>query len=427
MTLVIRGVRARVGALTLLIAAGPGSGCGARTVEGVAVEVGGASRDDSAVTESHRQRARAFAAVARVDRRLARRLGMKPQGTEVLFPENRAPAELSALFEFDARAKVLLEQRTRAGTDRALARLLGEEIARVETERDLPRGASAIVRTLALDLPIDDTHEEDLRSEDEALVATLDRLRGTLHDGALGALQLAELDDSLDPFEKRTTRLVGTPGAIARLRVALTSLKAAPKESIAPWEVTRPRVEVFVGSLSSASELARNLEAAHAVLAPHIASALPKERSDRERVTSAAAEMLLSSARQCPEAGVADVQAPIERRGLCSVLGALSKHDVVALIAADVALDLARWALAIHYERVDVAKAFANKRTHVPVDEGDGAHLFRFALGHPIEAISLGLAAAMVAREPQKLAAAWLATGPLRPDEARAVFGPGLM
>lgn len=414
----------RLGAIALLVAAG--SGCGAPTVQGARAEVGGASRDDSAVTvESNRQRA--FAAVARVDRRLARRLGMRPRGTDLLFPENRAPAELSALFEFDARAKVLLEQRRRAGTDRALARLLGEEIARVETERDLPRSASAIVRTLALDLPIDDTREEDIRSEDEALVATLDRLRGTLRDGVLGPLQLAELDDSLDPFEKRTTRLAATPGAIARLRVALTTLKAAPNESIAPWEVTRPRVEVFVGSLSSSIELARNLGAAHAALAPHIASALPKERSDRERVTSAAAEMLLSSARQCPEPGAGDVQAPIERRGLCSFLGALSKNDVVALIAADVALDLARWALAIHHERADVAKAFANKRTHVPVDEGDGAHLFRFALGHPIEAISLGLAAAMVAREPQKLAAAWLAKGPLRPDEARAVFGPGLM
>lgn len=422
MTLVNRA-RARVCAIALVIT---GAGCGAPAAVGGASEMGGPSREGAESTvESSRQRA--FAAVARVDRRLARRLGMKPQGTDLLFVENRAPAELAALFDFDVRAKVLLEQRTRAASDRALTRLLGEEMARVEAERDLPRSASAIVRTLALDLPIDDTREEDVRSEDEALAATLDRLRGTLRDGALGALQLAELDDALDPLEKRTTRLVATPGAIARLRVALTSLEASPNESIAPWEVTRPRVELFVGPLSSPSELARNLEVAHAALAPHIASALPKERNDRERLTSSAVEMLLSSARQCPDAGVADVQAPIERRGLCSLLGALSKNEAVALIAADVALDLARWSLAIHHARVDVTKAFANKHAHVPVDESDGAHLFRFALGHPIEAISLGLAAGMVARDPQKMAAAWLAKGPLRPDEARAVFGPGLM
>ena len=352
---------------------------------------------------------------------------MRAQGVALLFPENRAPAELSALFDFDARAKVIAEQRARVRSDPALSRLFAEESARVDEERDLPRSASAIVRTLALDLPIDDTREEDVRSEDEALVATLDRLRGTLRDGSLGPLQLAELDDALDPFEKRTTRLVATPGAVARLRVTLTSLKSAPKESIAPWDATRPRLEVFVGNLPSAADLARAFDTSRAALAPRLAAIVPKERSDRERLVSAAAEMLLSSSSTCPDARLGEVQAPIERRGLCVLLEALAKNDPVALLAADLALDLARWAVAVHQARVDVAAAFANKHAHVNVDEVDGAHLFRFALAHPIEAISLGLAAAIVARDPVKMAAAWRAKGPIRPDEARSVLDPGLM
>jgi hypothetical protein len=414
--------------------------CGASVSAAPPAESSGASTAETSARDAEATRQDTLAAVARIDRRLARRMGHRPEGVDLLFAENRAPAELAALFDFDARAKALARERwhvervrTRAREESAslsaLVRLLDEERARVEDERDLPRGASAIVRTLAIDLPVTATREEDLHSEDDGLVESLDRVRATVRDGALGSMQLAELDDSLDLFEKRTERLPRTPGAIARLRVALTSVKAAPSEAIAPWETTEPRVAVFTGPLPEAAAFDRTLREAHAALRARVEAVTPKGSSDRERLYSAAAAMLLSTApdADCAEAGLPEVQAPIERRGLCIMLRALSKDDPVGLLAAELALDVARWSLAIHRGRADVASVFVSRQPALPLDEVDGAHSFRFAMAHPVEAITLGWAAALVARNPQKMAAAWIAHGALRPVEARAMFGAALM
>src|SRR5688572_14927534 len=167
----------------------------------------GSSETASPSVEAARERV--FGSLARTDRRLARRFGLRPEGVALLFPENRAPAELAALFDFDARSRSLIDARTRLVRDAAgqrgdewlaLERLIHEEITRVDAERDLPAGASAILRSLSFELPLRDIAEADVRSEDEGLAATLDRLRATLRDGALGTMQLAEIDDGLDLF-----------------------------------------------------------------------------------------------------------------------------------------------------------------------------------------------------------------------------------
>lgn len=394
-------------------------------------------------------RERVLSAVAKSDRRLAKRLGMGSQGVSLLFDENRAPAELSALFEFDRRQKTLEMERAElarvnasgvSGARDALLRFLDEELARVDQERDLPRGASAMVRSLSIDLPVRESREEDQRSEDQALAATLDHLRTSLDGGvAIGPMQLAELDDSLDLLEKRTGALSVTPGAVARFRVALSAAHAAPKEAILPWDVTSGRISRFAGPVPD--DLEKRLEEAHARLASALAPTLPREREQRERLLSSAVAMLLASG-ECPEPGTPGpagaamneprVRAPVERRGMCALLSALadpsSGNDGVALLAADLALDLGRWSLAVHRSQRSPRDVFASAHAHsVALDELDTAHVFRFAMGHPTEAITLAWAVSLVAVDPMKRSAKWLSYGAIRPDEAMRLLGPPLM
>lgn len=365
-----------------------------------------------------------MARLAKTDRRLAHRLDMKPEGIALLFPENRAPAELDALFEYQKRgleltnAASLIEatkQRVRPGYDwRGLDRLVAEEQARLADEKDMPLGASAMIRSLTFDLPKQGLSADDLASEDRGLATTIDRLRETLSEQRLGVMQLAELDDQLDAFEKGTMGFATAPAAVARLRVALSQAKPRPTEDVPAWALTERRLGAFAGALPS--DIDARLERAHGPLRQRLATLLPKSSAERARLASDAVIALLAPA-PCPEkTGVA--REPVERFAMCTMLGMAAKgEDVRSLLMLDLALDFARWALAVHRTRTKPSEAFAVLRTHIPLDESDGAHAFRFALVHPVEAITLGWTAALVASAPQERAKRWLSGGAKTPGE----------
>ncbi len=379
-------------------------------------------------------RERVFGSLARTDRRLARRFGLRPEGVALLFPDNRAPAELAALFDFDARSRALSDARSRLVRDaagqkgaewQALERLINEELTRVDAERDLPAGTSTILRSLSFELPIRDTESANVRSEDEGLTATLDRLRATLRDGALGTMQLAEIDDGLDLFEKRTAGLPTAPGAVARLRIALGEVKAAPREVVPPWDATLARAGAFAGPLPS--NLEKMIDDAHASLRKRITASLPKASGDRARVASEASATLLAAG-ECPDPGRRELRAPYERRSLCVLLErATRRDDPASLLALDLALDVGRWAILVHKRRADPRSTFAALGTAVTLDESDGAHVFRFALAHPVEALTLAWAAALVADDPDTKARRWLAAGVPRPGDVQPLFSAAAM
>ncbi len=377
-------------------------------------------------------RGRLFGALAASDRRVAARVGKRPEGVSLLFAENRAPAELARLFAWEERESTLRAAGAalagRYPDDprwRALRRMVGEEAARLESERDLPRGASGIVRTLALDLPVRATAPADVHSEDDALAQTLDRLTGGLRPNALGPLQTRELDDALDVFEKRTTGLGATSAAVARLRVRLSEVTPAREESLAPWTLTAAHAAMFAGPLPD--DLEARLDGAARAIEARLPSVLPKERDDRERIIDRAAAQLLAG-EDCADVAPEGVRAPIERRGLCALLGSASGPDAAfGLATVALAVDVGRWALRVHHAREPAERVFGALHPIVPLDESDAAHAFRFALAHPVEAISLGWAASILGADPARNAAAWRGQGPVRPGEVGALVGAPVM
>ena len=102
----------------------------------------------------------------------------------------------------------------------ALSRLIDEEIARVTEERDLPRSASSLIDAVTMTL----TDGGDMARRDRWLASRLTLVAQKQRELPLGGALRVELDDSLDPLEKKTG---GYPGALA----ALSLLRGALEET----------------------------------------------------------------------------------------------------------------------------------------------------------------------------------------------------
>jgi hypothetical protein len=136
-------------------------------------------------------------------------------------------------FSFDARKKVLGSARDLAATlpdtqdtaleKIALSRLLAEELARVDEERALPESASALV--FAMTAALADTG--DLAKRDTWLAGRLDEIAAACREHPLSQPLRAELDDALDPLEKKAGAYPATVAALSRLRDQLEDAHGA--------------------------------------------------------------------------------------------------------------------------------------------------------------------------------------------------------
>ena len=353
-------------------------------------------------------------ALAGVDARLARRLGHVAKDTSHLFPEEAPASRIPALFDFDARLAVLRRaEAALAETPQAPERLLvRQELARLENERELPRSGSAIVRSLVplLPAPFKPSLDAGQRaSVDEGLAKCLDRIGVSLKDGALGPMQLAEMDDSLDAFERGAAGLVATSAAVARLRISIQGSPPHRGEVLPGWEVTRRRVELFAGPLPA--DLSSALVVAERAFASANGAALNAPRQAREESGSRALARLVG-----PAASEALPLPAPEQVPLHALLEALAQNEDPAGLL-ELSLVLGRWALALHQDRTLLANVEGPRG--LALDESDQARALRFALVRPEEALTLALAASTVLPAPAARARAWLAMGVPRPGDVR--------
>ena len=166
-----------------------------------------------------------------------------------------------------------------------LVRLVAEERARLDEERALPRGASALVRGLIetwgapATRPAAETH-------DARVARRLEEVRVSLQGGDLSRVRLAELDDSLDPLERiATPDLYGkTVQAIARLRLTLGDTTTHAQEDDAGWPRLRASLHAHLGVDWTADELrSRLLTAEHTLRARATAQTAHAHTDEHER------------------------------------------------------------------------------------------------------------------------------------------------
>jgi hypothetical protein len=406
---------------------------------------------------------RALGRIAVTDPRFAKRLGARPSDDELRVPAVKALAEGDTdvsirdgaldFFSFTARARGLEEARgiveraplpaadakvtvpsiARLALERELAlRVVAEERARLEEERSLPRGASALVRGI-VDTWSPPASVRAAAERDQWLTARLDQIGGSLAGATLPRAALLELDDALDPLERlaQPESLPSAAGAVARLRIKLgeTSSSSLPGTRQAQVEAG---VRAHLGLSLGAKDLRTHLEEAE-----RATRALAKESSRRaeeggksteagERAIAKRAEELTLSAGTCDapaaDSRVRSMMPPSERAPICGALRATedAKDDVelaASLVALHDATVVALWALALHAEGAPPERAIASVNPFFGAQPEREAHLIRFAEANPVAALGAGLAAELLTRGGASAADAgargkrWLAFG----------------
>ena len=141
-------------------------------------------------------------------------------------------------------------------------RIVAEERARLEEERSLPGGASALVRGI-VETWSPPSSPDAAKERDEWLGHRIDVIQSSLAGSKLPRGALFELDDALDPLERiaASGELPSSAKAIARLRVSLGDTAPASGGG-GDYENSRrermeERVRAHLGLLLSGTEIPR--------------------------------------------------------------------------------------------------------------------------------------------------------------------------
>ena len=431
------------GGLTLALATAALGGCASaavvpRTEPAVAAaEVRDADAQKRALDEEERS---ALEWVAAADPRFAKRLATPPSEAKLRTAAVKALAEGDAdvsirdgnldFFSFQARGRAIAEaaktidgsrepppdspsadsSAPRPHLERELVeRIVAEERARLEEERSLPGGASALVRGI-VETWSPPSSPDAAKERDEWLGHRIDVIQSSLAGSKLPRGALFELDDALDPLERiaASGELPSSAKAIARLRVSLGDTAPASGGG-GDYENSRrermeERVRAHLGLLLSGTEIRARLERAEAAL-----RAMAKEALGHgdERAVAKRAEDLTFSEANCDTSSAASrarsMAPPSERAAICGLLHFLrDAGDDTSRASALVALHdetvVALWALALHADGVTPDRAIAAAHPFFGAQPEREARLVRFAEARPVAAIGAGLAADFLTR-----------------------------
>lgn len=361
-----------------------------------------------------------LAELATVDPRLSRRMRFEPADADV--------------FSFDARQTRLNTIAGRAATPPPdalgeaketllLSRLIAEERARVDEERQLPRSGSELIRAILATWSLPSSMTE-AKERDAWLSARLDDLSTSIERAPLRAVERTELDDALDPVE-RLADLSGfatTAGALARLRVALGSSRAVVGRGMG-WEALHQRLVVHLGIAESEPTLRAELAQTESRLRAQAKAQLDAVGEAVARAAARNSESLVLAESECKtENGHSKIRGfgpPPERALLCAKLGgyaeAGSDGGLVVLLATHDAVTLAMWAMAIHVDDVDPEET---PHTLVLLSEVPPEHVgrfVRFAAVRPIACLAVARMASLLdaggLEERQARAKRWRAFG----------------
>jgi hypothetical protein len=380
--------------------------------------------------------------LAAIDPRLARRVRIQPKDadtgraalTAILAedPGLRVHGQQADLFSFDTRARevatlaktVAVAPRTDPKELELVLRLIDEERARVDEERQMPRSGSELLRGVVTTWSAPSSMAEG-KTHDAWLAARVGDLLATLApEGSLTATEISELEDAIDPLEHLANPggYPETQGAIARLRVALGRSRAAAQRGLG-WEVLHSRLVVHVGMVDGEPTLRSDLVRVEALLRAEANAALVSLGDVAARAVLQRTEGHLLVERES-DAHVEGSRArgfgsPPERAFIGSHLHALvesgAESEASALVLLHDAVALASWALAIHVDGLDPAEAPHGRTLLSDVPPERIGRLVRSAAVRPVACLALLRTATLLEgggpNERRARASRWIAYG----------------
>jgi len=292
-----------------------------------------------------------------------------------------------------------------------LYRMLDEERARLEAERELPRRAAALVRALADTWPKTALRRDaPLRTEDaeaDGLVAwRLSQLRESITPYSLSAMDRDDLADAARSLEPRLEAFSGSHGQLDLLEEQLEVTLVAPF-SLADWEEVAADVHTYLGVTLEPERVDATLQGVELALRQQAEVGLSllstEERYGTRRL---AGKLLTDGPRTCRATlatGARALEPPPERARACALVHALATApdelgELAALLALHDGCVLARWAVAMAGPVKDPAHARSLAGLAAVVAPEEEGRLLRLAATHPVEAIAMGLAADMLLR-----------------------------
>ena len=403
--------------------------------------------------------------LAAIDRRIARRARIVPREDDlervamagILADDPTLAVVEGAIdpFSFDARGRGLAAAKKKIAALPArlpsvaqgmtptpalerdlLARLVDEEILRLEEERGLPRSASALVRAI-VETWAPPKNADDVPARDRWLARRLDEVRAALEAGTLDVVRARELDDALDALE----HLVDAPGyreatqQLLHVREALEAQgtrKAARAAS--EWAEIVRKLRGHLGVTRSPEEIDAALDAAEKEAAANARAAAERARIGVDELARRSSAVLFADVdciNAVPGSRVRSMAAPLERRALCNLTHAVANAQTDADLAVAFAslhdhIVVAQWALDVARGTVAVGEATARHHLLKPPGVDQAARLERIALARPIEAIGAGIVAATLVRaaDPAALARRLTDVGEVPLDVADATVRP---
>jgi hypothetical protein len=285
----------------------------------------------------------------------------------------------------------------------AFRRLLDAEIARLEKERMLPRGAADLVRTLSLAWPLSPKPGE-LHDLESMLDFRFTNLEESLAPNTLSA---AEREDLRVALAELAPKVAGMPHAakqMVKLRTALDGMWVTPYALEDERDMDRD-LTAYVGSPLAFDALDASLESAGRAFEVQVTAGLSVLDGATAAAVRAQAKALLFGAPRClprvPVSSPLDLAPPEERTWSCALLHAFddAKTDTDELavdLAWHDAIVVARWAVSTHgpVRAIDAAERRAQLLLALSREERD--RLMLLARARPMNAIAAGVAATVV-------------------------------
>ena len=397
--------------------------------------------------------------LAAVDRRVAARGRFEPREEDVrrvtmgaLLAEDATLGVIDGAidsFSFEARARGLSAAKTKLGSAprdlpvgahgllsapalerELLARLVDEEIVRLDEERALPRSASALVRAI-VETWSAPASAERAAERDRWLARRIAEIRAAVVSVALDVVRARELDDALDALEHAVVAagLGSATRELVKLREALEAQATRPAAgAVSEWSVVARGVRAHLGFALAPEVLDARLASLEIALRAAAEQAIVRGHFEADTLVTHAAPLVFATgacAVAIPGSRLRSMASPPERSAACrlwqTVLAAADDASrTFALVAMHDHVVVAQWSLDVARGSATIAQATAKHRPLSRPGPDVIARWERIALARPTAAIGGGLAAGMLygTGDPQARARAWSELGEVPLDIA---------
>ncbi len=305
-----------------------------------------------------------------------------------------------------------------------LRRLIASERARLDRERELPRGASDLFLATADAIPVDPS-AEDWQKIDGTIGWRVDQVRVSLKPNELSEADRVDLLDAIAVLKSYAKKLPRTMVLADKLVVALEGLLVAPYP-LDEEDVLEHEKAAFLGEIPPLDQLEPAFERARVVLRGQLEAAFSVLGPEDVLKVKERALALLFRAPACgpslPAVTARALAPPRERAWACSLVkatenGSSDLGDLAALVALHDATAVGSWALATHSATGsrDPQLAITRFRTAISLTNPEKKTLSQVAQARPLRAIAAGWAAVLLTQaggaEIKTRAARWRAFG----------------